>query len=105
MKEQLFGKFLRASEAESWEKFPDFVGSTKKVGSYHVELLGGTDRGAIINIWEEGKSPLPHVWTPSDDDEWKKAAEVHFMHYLNGKDEYQNLKYDSDVLDLMWRNS
>lgn len=105
MKEQLFGKYLRASEAESWEKFPDFEGSTKKVGRYHVELLGGTDRGAIINIWEEGKSELPHVWTPSDDDEWKKAAEVHFMHFLNGKDEYQNLKYDSDVLDLMWRNS
>ncbi len=105
MEEKLVKKFMRASEAESWEKFPDFVGSTKMVGSYHVELLGGTNRGAIINIWEKGNSTLPHVWTPSDDGEWKKLDEINFMQYLNAKAEYQNLKDNSDVITLMCWNT
>ena len=98
-------KFLRAAELEGWDNLADFVGLSKKVGSYHVELIGATDRGAIINIWENEKSTLHHVWTPSDDGEWRKLDEVNFMHFRNAKDEFHNLKLFSDVVDLLCRNT
>ena len=98
------GKFLRAAELEGWDNLADFVGLSKKVNSYHVELIGATDRGALINIWENEKSTLHHVWTPSDDGEWRKLDEIHFMHFRNAKDEFHNLKLYSDVVDLLWRN-
>ena len=97
-------KFLRAAELEGWDNLADFVGLSKKVNSYHVELIGATDRGAIINIWENEKSTLHYVWTTSDNGEWRKLNEINFMHFLNAKDEYESLKLSSDVVDLMWRN-
>ena len=97
-------KFLRAAELEGWDNLPHFVGLSKQVGSYHIELIGATDRGAIINIWENEKSTLPHVWTPSDDGEWCKRDEINFMHFMNARDEYESLKIFSDAVELMWRN-
>ena len=97
-------KFLKASELEIWENLPHFIGSTKKVGRYHVEIIGASDRGALINIWENEKSTLHHIWTPSDDGEWMKLDEVNFMHYRNARTEYRELKNESAVLNLMGRN-
>lgn len=97
-------EFLRAAEADSWKEFPDFKGSSKKVGRYRIELLGGTDRGGLINIWEKEKSSLPHVWTPSDNNEWKKLDQVNFVYFLNAEAEYRYLKNEGDVLYLMTRN-
>jgi len=98
-------KFLRAAELEGWDNLADFVGSSKKAGRYHIELIGATDRGALINIWENEKSTLHHVWTPSDNDEWMKVDEVNFMHFSNAREEYRLLKNNSTVMDLMWRNN
>ncbi len=97
-------KFLRAAELEGWDNLSEFVGSSKKAGRYHVELIGATDRGALINIWENEKSELHHIWLPSDDGEWCKRDEVNFMHYSNAREEYRLLKNNSTVMDLMWRN-
>jgi len=103
-------KFLRVSELERWDKIAAFVGFSKRVGDedsisiYHVELIGATDRGAIINIWENEKSTLHHVWTPSDCGEWCKRDEVHFMEFVNAKEEFENIETATDAINLMWRN-
>jgi len=96
--------FMLQKEVDEWRKYPDAVLKSKKVGSFHVELLGGTERGAHINIWEHERSTLHHVFTPSDDDKWMKVGEVNFMHYGNAVEEYRQLKSVRDVLDLMQRN-
>ncbi len=101
MADNLIRTFLRASEAEAWKKSPDFWGSCKKVGDFHVELLGDTERGAIINIWEKGKSKFPQIWIPSDDGEWMKSDEVSFRHFEAAKTEFQSLRQLSDVLRLL----
>lgn len=104
-------KCLRASDCEGWSKFPDFKRSAKTVGSYRIELMGGTDRGAQINIWGSMK-----MWEKmnlvsclnesniSDDGKMYKDNEVHFMYFINAKMEYSFLSTVEDVRDLIRRN-
>ena len=70
-----------------------------------VELIGSSDRGAIINIWSKEKSTLHHIWSPSDDGEWMKLDEVHFMYFSNAVEEFKSLINASAVLDLQRRNA
>lgn len=104
-------KSLKMSDFEHWEKFDDFSGSAKTVGKYRIELIGGTNRGAQINIWGSMK-----MWEEmdlvsclnesdiSDDRKMHKDNEVHFMYFNNAKEEYLNLKTSGDVRFLMQRN-
>lgn len=99
------------SDFEHWKEFDDFSGSAKTVGSYRVELIGGTDRGAQINIWGSMK-----MWEEmdlvsclnesdiSDDRKMHKDNEVHFMYFINAKMEYSFLRTPEDVRDLIRRN-
>ena len=95
---------MRVSDYDRWNRHSDAVGKAKSVGGYRIELYYGTDRGGMINVWEKGDSELDHIFSPSDDRTHHQADEIHFMHYQNAIDEYQQLKNKSAVIDLMWRN-
>ena len=95
---------LRQSDFDSWSKYEDFVGSAKTIGRYHIELLGGTDRGAEILIWEPGYDNLEYIFPPSDNKEYHKADSVNFWYYSNALEEYRGLKTVKDIIALMWRN-
>ncbi len=96
---------LRKNDGEGIENEPDFVFKTKKVGKFTLELVGGTKRGAMINVWEKMEPDnLDHIWTPSDDRTMRKANEIHFAYFSNAKEEWAGLKTVRSVIDIMWRN-
>jgi len=97
---------LRKSDSKGIVDEPDFVFRSKRIGRYCLELIGGTNRGAMINVWEKMEAGnLDHIFTPSDDRTMRKANEIHFMHFGNAKDEWAELRTVRAVLDLMWRNA
>ena len=89
----------------------DAVYRKKFISTHLAELIGGTKRGAKINLWEKAKRDdieseerLPYIYTVTTDLKWNKIDEVHFMDFENGKHEYDNLKTVKDIYDLIWRN-
>jgi hypothetical protein len=103
------GETLRARDSERIKSESDFIFFTKSVtsqatGDLVLELIGGTARGAMINVWERNEpGNLDHIWTPSDDHTWRKLGEVHFMHFENGQAEWDELTSVSAVLSLLER--
>ena len=90
---------------------PDSVYKKKNISTWIVELIGGTNRGATIRLWEkatiedvvrEGK--LPHVYRITSDKKYILLDEVHYMYFLNVLPVYKDLKTVSDIIDLAWRN-
>ena len=101
--------------AGEWPTYPDYKYKIKNAGIYRVELLGGTDRGAEIILWEKRTAkdkseaaarPIrDSLWPPSDDGDFKEFTTVNFMHYANALEEYLYLHTSSDALDLAVRNA
>ena len=115
---------LRQSDLEGW-------GADNEKGTFHyegvfvelpeyyhdisqlmkVEFIGGTDRGAIIIIWEKMNiaryKPTKNADMYSDGEwaEWKLFDQVSFMHYVNAVEEFSVIKDFGDILDLCRRNS
>lgn len=86
-------------------KLPQKYERDEDINDFVVELFYGTERGGQINIWSEGKSTLPHVWSPSDDNKYHLADQVNFMDWRNAKEEFSQLTNWGKVVDLMERNS
>jgi len=103
---------LRQSDFDDWSDHKDFKGSTKTVGKYRIELMGGTDRGAEILIWGPmsfwRKADLVSVLDEdkiSSDGEWYLESQVNFWYYNNAKEEYSSLRTIRDVMSLARRNT
>ena len=92
-------KSMRLSNYMSWMKYPDAKYYRKKIGQYVVELLGGTDRGGEIVVWEPKKS----AYGVSDDGKYTQLGTANFMYWTSAKDEYDMLKNVKDVMDILWR--
>jgi len=97
---------LRQSELKSWkDEGANLVFKRKEINSWVVELFYAEDRGGSINLWEKKTSTLHHIWSPSDDDQYRKFDEIHFMHWENALQEYEHIETYDDIIDLAWRNS
>ena len=91
---------MLARDAEDWGDKLKIT--AKNVGKDRVEMIGATDRGAIINIWMPNSK---HSYsTPSDNGVWEKVTEVHFWKYNNALEEYREIKDERSMVDLMRRN-
>ena len=90
------------------------------VKSFTVEFIGGSDRGAMIKIWEELYSPSYNVKDNlnlsnvidlySDPDEQGGSThrvfdQVNFMHYANAAEEFKVITSFGDILELCRRNA
>lgn len=95
---------------------PDAVYDKKAIqastGEIIVELIGGTKRGAVINIWHEAndgeieaEKKLSHIYTVTPDAKHYLMDEVHFMHHENGRNEFEALTSVRAVFDIIERNS
>jgi len=98
--------FMNLNIYKRWSKYPDFVYRQKKIGKFILELLGGTDRGATILIWEPGTldRDIPFFGLEtSDDKKYKLFTQANFMYFMNAVDEYNSLEDKHDVMDLAYR--
>ena len=86
------------------EYYKDFATQLK------VELIGGSDRGAIINIWQK---MVRSVFRPKDASyysdgefpEWMRFDQINFNHYANAVEEFNVIADFGDILELCRRNS
>lgn len=110
----------------SWMKYPDFKYRRKHIGNWVVELIGGTDRGAVILLWEKAKIGDSRkvnslAWKIKHESMlgsfsrkynvifykgsyYELISEVNFMYYSNALDEYKVIRSVKNVIDLAWRN-
>jgi len=93
---------------ELFIELPDYYHDISQI--MKVELIGGTDRGAIINIWEKMntgryKPKIRDMYADGDWVEWKRFDQIGFMHYINAVEEFKTLADFGDILDLCRRNS
>ena len=101
---------LRKKDGERICNEPDFKYKTKKAGTYTLEMIGGTNRGAMIVVWETVESYeklcgiSPRENDLSDNKKFTRVDEIHFMYFDNAKDEWFGLKTTRNVLDIMQRN-
>lgn len=89
---------------EKWD-YPDVVYRSKKISKYTIELVGGTERGAEIKIWKKiDKYWMGEKYEPLSGHDYI-LEEIHFMHFANALDEYNELKTVKDIYDLMRMNN
>jgi hypothetical protein len=89
-------EFLGAIDKERKElkNNKDFFEKHKAIGNSRVYMIGGKERGAVIFIYIKGKDDLESLF-----------EEVHFMDWKNAVAEYNDLKKQSDLLDIIQRNN
>jgi hypothetical protein len=101
---------LRERDAAGIWYEPDFIFKNKKVGKWVFEMIGGTDRGAMMVFWEPVKGYAkfyghdPYKEDLSDNKEWVRYSEVHFMLYENAYEEWVYLNSVNAMLDIVRRN-
>jgi len=87
---------------------PEYYHDTTKM--MKVELIGGSDRGAIINIWEKMRNPTynpkdTYLYSDGKWAEWRRFDQVNFMHYANAVEEFKVIADFGDILELCRRNT
>jgi len=90
---------------ESWMENSDFVYKSKVVNGYIVELIGGSDRGGLVNIWTSDPecvalaTELPESFAEDLSPEGTHLlyATAPFMNFGNAKERYI---YASEVEEL-----
>ena len=90
---------------QKW-KYDDAVYKKKRVGVFTVELIGGTQRGAVIRVWAkanqediERAEKLPHIFTVSQG--FDHVNDANFMYFENAKPRYTQLNTTKDVIELL----
>lgn len=95
--------YMSDKEYHNWQ-YDDAKHTKKKISSWIIELIYGTNRGGVILIWQKGASTLHHIWTPSINNDYMLFQEVHFMDWRNAKEEFSQLKTVEDIMNLIERN-
>ena len=94
-----------------WEG-KDSVYTRKTISTWIVELIGGTERGAYIKMWNkastdeiESAEKLPHIFTVTEDRKYNLLATAHFMYFVNATAEYSDIKTVKDIFALAKRTT
>lgn len=117
---------LRDVDKKKWEEWKDREYSRKNISKWIVELVGGSDRGGIILLWEKTEMgskenvgdlawELEHVdnlgyldekysHIEHDESHYRLFDEIHFMRWNNAKGEYNHINSKEDITNLAWRN-
>jgi len=104
-------KVMRKSDA-NWEQYPDFKYRAKNVGTWRLELIGGSDRGAIINIWTRDKECMQSAveleakgidMGYSDDRKFTHFTTANYMHFSSAKEDYGYANCNEEILILARR--
>ena len=102
---------MRKSD-QDWSTFPDFKYQAKNVGTWRLELIGGSDRGAIMNIWTRDKACMKSSVELeakgiegefSDDREFTIFTTAQYMHFSSAKEDYGFANCNEEVLILARR--
>ena len=124
---------LREVDRKKWKHWEDreyqreeIAAEMEEVDGWIVELVGGSDRGGVILLWEKVKlgskdevgdlaweleneeslgyfsDKYSHI--EEDGIHYRLFDEVHFMRYTNAKSEYDEIETVEEITNLAWRN-
>jgi len=89
---------------QSWSNYPDFSYHAKNVGTWRIELVGGTDRGALINIWSKAKNLMKQAkdldFEFSIDGNYTLFTTARFMNFVNAKERYTYADCNEEIKEL-----
>ena len=97
---------MRKSD-QYWSEYPDFKYQAKNVNTMRLELIGGSDRGAIVNIWTKDKACMKDALELeakgvegefSEDREYLLFTTARYMHFSSAKEDYG---FANDVEEIM----
>lgn len=87
---------------QKWN-YPDAVYKSKKISTWIIELIGGTNRGAEIRCWNKmDKYSTKGIF--DEDGNYELSIHSHYMSYHNALSDYRDLKTVSDLMEFMERN-
>ena len=117
---------LREVDREKWLDWDDKVYRRKQISTWIVELVGGTERGGMILLWEKkemgdedevgslawemkhednlGYFSEKYSHIEFEENHYRLFDEVNFMNYSSAKAEYDDIDLVENITDLAWRN-
>jgi hypothetical protein len=96
------GRFKMIKIGQKWN-YPDAVYKRKKVSTWIVELIGGTNRGAEIRVWNKiDKNSIDGIF--DKDGNYELSVHGHYMDYTNALGDYRDIQNVDDIMNFMQRN-